>query len=204
MLTQRKEPPPRCVHGLDGGVKVRDLGVCCHLNSPTRTKDARPPASKQPGGRRHGRPWLKLGLGVILLVVAVSRWHADQGGGDEPQLPGWMAAVDSFSPAKATGLAVILAVANPKNLALTLAAGVTIGGAGLTPAENVVATAAFTVIAASTVAGPVLGYRVAKDRMAELLADLKARLIRDNKTIMTVVLVVLSFVLLGKGLAGLL
>ncbi|TDD90639.1 hypothetical protein E1202_08430 [Saccharopolyspora karakumensis] len=68
--------------------------------------------------------WLKLGLGVILLVVAMSRWHADHSGGDEPQLPGWMAAVDAFSPAKATGIAVILAVANPKNFALTLSAGV--------------------------------------------------------------------------------
>lgn len=147
---------------------------------------------------------LKLGLGVILLVFAASQRYADLRQGDDPQLPGWMAAIDSFSPAKAAGLGLILAVANPKNLALTLAAGVTTGDAGLTPAENVVAAAAFTVIAASTVAGPVLGYLVAKDRMAELLADLKTRLIRDNKTIMTVVLVVLSFVLIGKGLGGLL
>lgn len=148
--------------------------------------------------------WLKLALGVMLLVFAAYQRHTELGEGDEPQLPGWMAAIDSFGPAKAVGLGMILAVANPKNLALMLAAGVTTSGAGLLPAENVVAGAVFTVIAASTVAGPVLGYLVVKDRMAELLAKLKARLIRDNKTIMTVVLVVLSFVLIGKGLGGLL
>ncbi|MFC7343854.1 hypothetical protein [Saccharopolyspora griseoalba] len=43
-----------------------------------------------------------------------------------------------------------------------------------------------------------------KDAIADLLAKLKARLIRDSRTTMTVVLVVLSVVLIGKGLGGLL
>ncbi|TDD90620.1 GAP family protein [Saccharopolyspora karakumensis] len=148
--------------------------------------------------------WLTLALGVIMLVFAAHQGHTGLRQGDEPQLPGWMAAIDSIGPVKAAGLGMILAVANPKNLALMLAAGLTTSNAGLQPAGNVVAGAAFTVIAASTVAAPVLGYLVVKDAMAELLAKLKARLIRDNKTIMTVVLVVLSFVLIGKGLGGLL
>ena len=55
----------------------------------------------------------------------------------------------------------------PRNLWLCVSAGVLIGMGGLTAGEEVVALLVFTVIAASSVSIPVLGYAVAGIDCAE-------------------------------------
>jgi hypothetical protein len=62
--------------------------------------------------------WLKLVLGVLLLLVALREWRARPHEGDEPATPKWMAALDGFTPAKADGAGVLLSAVNPKNLLL--------------------------------------------------------------------------------------
>ena len=146
--------------------------------------------------------WVKLVLGVVLVLAAVKQWRARPRPGDEPALPGWMSAIDQLSPVKATGLAAVLAGVNPKNLAMCLAAGSTIGGADLSTGEAVVAVAVFTVLAASTVAVPVIAYAVAADRMRGPLDSLRAWLLRENSVVMGVLLLVIGVVLLGNGISG--
>jgi hypothetical protein len=63
--------------------------------------------------------------------VAVRQWRGRPRGDAEPQLPGWMKTIDTFSPLKAAGLAALLAGPNPKNLLLTIAAGAAIAQAGI-------------------------------------------------------------------------
>ena len=62
---------------------------------------------------------------------------------------------------------------NPKNLTLSLAGGLTIGAADLTTSETVTAIAVFVAIGSSTVAVPVVGYLVARNRMAQPLDALR-------------------------------
>jgi len=64
--------------------------------------------------------WTKVVLGGLLLSVGVRNWR---GRGGVHETPKWMAAIDSFSPAKALGLGFLLAAVNPKNLLLGIAAG---------------------------------------------------------------------------------
>ncbi len=61
----------------------------------------------------------------------------------------------------------------------------------------------FTVIAASTVAVPVIGYLFAADRMRAPLDRLKAWLQDNNAVVMAVLLAVIGVVLIGKGIGGL-
>ena len=75
---------------------------------------------------------------------------------------------------------------NPKNLTLCLAGGVSIGGAGLSTSETVVTLVVFVVIASSTVAVPVLGYLLARDRMAAPLDRLRDWLTANNAAVMSV------------------
>jgi hypothetical protein len=82
-------------------------------------------------------------------------------------------------------------------------AGSTIGAAHLPGGEDVVAVAVFTLIAASTVAAPVIGYLTARSKMAGPLDSLRSWLIHNNSTISAVLLVVIGVVLLGKGISGL-
>ena len=61
----------------------------------------------------------------------------------------------------------------------------------------------FTVIAASTVAVPVVAYLVAEERMRGPLDSLKEWLQENNATVMATLILVIGAVLLGKGVSGL-
>ena len=146
--------------------------------------------------------WVKLVLGLLLVAMAVGQFRKRPRAGEEPVLPGWMAAIDKVTPVRAVGLGAALSGINPKNLGLCLAAGSTIGGAGLGTGATVVAVTVFTVLAAATVALPVLAYAVASDRMRAPLDALHGWLVQENAVIMGTLQAVLGPVLLGHGIAG--
>lgn len=141
-------------------------------------------------------------LGAALLVLALRRWRSRPKPGDEPALPKWMSAIDTMSAGKAIGLGFLLAAVNPKNLLLGAGAGVAIGGAGLSAGSTAVVIGVFTVIAAASVAIPVIAYLVAAKRMAGPLESLRGWLVDNNATVMAVLLLVIGFVLIGKGIAS--
>jgi threonine/homoserine/homoserine lactone efflux protein len=146
--------------------------------------------------------WIKIGLGVLLLVLAVHQWRGRPRPGQAAELPKWMAAIESFTFVKAAGLGFLLSAVNPKNLLMCVGAGAAIGGAAISTANQVVAVAVFTVIGASTVAVPVVGYLVAKERMREPLDELRGWLQDHNAAVMSVLLLVIGVALIGKGLGG--
>ena len=145
---------------------------------------------------------LKLVLGAGLILLAVRQWQGRPKEGETAAMPKWMGAIESFSFGRALLLGVGLSAVNPKNLLLCLAAGTTIGAAHLPTGQVVVATVVFTLLAASTVLVPVLGYLAARDRMAAPLDRLRAWLTQNTAAVMAVLLVVIGTVLLGKGIAG--
>lgn len=162
----------------------------------------------QAGNTSTGKPStvssvLKLVFGLLLLVMAVREWRQRPEPGATAAMPKWMNAIESFNFGKALGLGFALSAVNPKNLLMCLGAGTTIGAAHLSGGGDVVAVAVFTVIAASTVAVPVLGYLTARSRMAGPLDSLRGWLAQNNATVMAVVLLVIGVVLLGKGISGL-
>lgn len=144
--------------------------------------------------------WTRMVLGVLLLVLGVLRWRNRRA---QQEIPAWMQSIDSISPAKALRLGVLLSAANPKVLLLAGAAGLAIGSAQLNTAGIVLATTAFTVVASSTVALPVLLYAVVGDRILVPLAGLRTWLQENNAAVMSVVITVIGAVLLVKGIGGL-
>jgi threonine/homoserine/homoserine lactone efflux protein len=100
------------------------------------------------------------------LLMAGKQWTKRPRSGEEPKTPGWMATIDSATTARAALLGAALSGANPKNLALTLAAAATIAEAGLDSTDTAIAVAVFTIIGSATVAGSVLLYLVDRDRAA--------------------------------------
>lgn len=147
--------------------------------------------------------WLKIVLGALCLLLAAGQWRKRPRTGAEPALPKWMSAIDTFTFGKSAGLGFLLSALNPKNLIMCVGAGLTIGAATLSTGGDVGSVAIFTVIAASTVAIPVIVYLAAKDRMAKPLGALREILVRDNAVIMAVLLGVIGATLIGKGIGGL-
>ena len=142
-------------------------------------------------------------LGVGVLVLAVRQWRGRPKPGEHGKLPAWMGAIDKVTPVKAVGLGFLLSAVNPKNLMMAAAAGAVIAGGNLTVGQDVVAIAIFTVIAASTVLVPVVVYLSAKERMAPVLTRLREWLEQNNATVMSLLLLVIGVVLIGKGIGAL-
>lgn len=145
---------------------------------------------------------VKLVLGALLILLAVKQWRDRPQADEVPELPGWMKAIDSMTPIKATGLGFLLSALNPKNLIMGAGAGVTIGGAGLTTGDIVVAIAMFTIIAAASVAVPVIAYLAAANKIAGPLDALRQWLTKENNVVMATLLLVIGVVMIGKGIGS--
>jgi threonine/homoserine/homoserine lactone efflux protein len=158
--------------------------------------------AEDPDGSQPIKGGIQLLLGVLLLLLAARQWRGRPRGGAEPAMPKWMQAIDSITFPKALGLGLLLSAVNPKNLLLAASAGVTIGASGLEAGASVVAIAIFTLIAASTVLVPVVGYLVAAERLRGPLDALRGWLAKENAVIMAVLLLVIGVVLIGKGIGS--
>lgn len=145
---------------------------------------------------------IQLVLGALLLLLAVSQWRKRPKKGEDPVLPKWMQAIDQVKFPMAFGLGFLLSALNPKNLIMAVGAGTAIGAAGLSGGENAIVIAIFTVIAASTVAVPVIGYLFAADKLRDPLNALREWLGKENAVIMAVLLLVIGVSLIGKGIAA--
>ena len=148
------------------------------------------------------RGTIQLLLGALLLVLAARNWRARPRPGQEPAMPKWMHAIDTISFFGALGLGLLLSAVNPKNLMMGAAAGTDIGSADLSASDTVLVITVFTLIAASTVAIPVLGYLIAAKRLREPLDALRGWLAHENAVIMAVLLLVIGVVLIGKGIGS--
>lgn len=144
--------------------------------------------------------WTRLVLGAVLVVLGIRQWLARK----KPKpTPAWMQRIETATPRKAVRLAFLLAYANPKVLLLTLAAGLSIGAAELSSAGMAVAIGAFTIVAALSVAVPVLLYAVLGERMLDPLTRMRDWLERNNALVMSIVITVIGVMVLTEGIAGL-
>ena len=156
----------------------------------------------------HGEPatWvsvLKLVLGAVLALAGVKQWRTRPRAQEGAELPKWMETVDTFGPGKAAGAAVLLSAVNPKNLILTVAAGVAIAQAGIDAGEQAIALAVFVVIATFGAAAPVAIYFALGERGKRLLDAIKGWMSAHNAAIMSVLCLVIGVKLIGDGIAGL-
>jgi hypothetical protein len=153
------------------------------------------------GRESDGSGILKIVIGVLFLSLAERQWSRRPRDGEEAAMPGWMGAVDHITAPRALGLGLLLTVANPKNLGLTVAAAASISGAGLGFGEEVGVLAVFVAIASLTIIVPVAAYLAVPDRAGPELTSLKGWLTRNNAAVMTVLFLVLGAKLLGDGIA---
>lgn len=155
------------------------------------------------GGSSVAGAIVQLLLGAGLLLLGAGQWRSRPRTGEPAELPGWLKATDQVTPRVALGLGFLLSAINPKNLVLLVGAGVDLGGSSASGSVVVVAGVVFVLLAASTVLVPVAAYAVARARVRAWLDSLREWLTENNAVVMTVLLVVMGAVLLGKGIGGL-
>jgi threonine/homoserine/homoserine lactone efflux protein len=147
--------------------------------------------------------WLRVVLGVILLLLAGRTWRKRPPAGDVPELPKWMAGVDYLQPLKALGLGLALSALNPKNLVLVVGAAAGIAALGASGGDAVVALVVFVVVGSLTIGTPLVYYFAGGARATSNLEELKAWLGTHNDAIMAVLFLVFGAVLVANGLAPL-
>jgi threonine/homoserine/homoserine lactone efflux protein len=147
--------------------------------------------------------WLKLGLGVLLLLLAAKQWRGRPRPGEQPPPAKWMAALDTFSPVKSLGVGALLSGANPKNLLLAVGGAAAIAQTGISAGEQTVAWIIFIVLASLGVGTPVVLFFALGERSKSMLDELKTWMSTHNAAIMAVLLLVLGVKLLGDGISGL-
>ena len=144
----------------------------------------------------------KIAIGLLLISLGVRDFRKRPRSGEEPSLPGWMRTIDTFTPLKALGIAVLLSGINPKNLSLTVAAAVTIAQVGLARAGTAIVLVIIVLLGSLSIAVPVALYFLGGASASRALDSLRTWLNANNATVMAVLLVVIGVVLFGKGLGG--
>ena len=117
-----------------------------------------------------------------------------------PTLPKWMATVESITPVRAFGLAVLLSVVNPKNLVLALGAAAGFGQLGLDTEDAVVALAVFVAVASLSILFAVVYEFAGGERARKTLDEMKGWLTEHNAAVMAVLFLVFGVVLIAKGI----
>jgi threonine/homoserine/homoserine lactone efflux protein len=153
------------------------------------------------GGKPPGwASWLRIVVGVALIAFGLFRWLTRN---SKPhQMPGTRHITEA-GPGKALVVGALLTVVNPKVLFICAAAGLAIGTAGLDGRGTWVAAIFYVVIAASTVAFPILAYAVSGDRLDATLVKVKAWMEAHNAALVAAILIVIGLLVLYKGIHGL-
>jgi hypothetical protein len=95
-----------------------------------------------------------------------------------------------------------IGAANPKNLAVGVAAAAAITSAGLSTGATLITIAIYVVIAGSGVAAPFVVTVIYREKSHDILDGWKTWLSQNNAAVMTVLFLVFSVVLIGRGVAG--
>jgi len=160
------------------------------------------------GASKSGSPatwvsWVKIALGLLLLLVALRQFRGRPHGDEQPQMPKWMATIDKTTPVAALGLAAALSDANPKNLLLAVSGGAAIAQTGISSGQQAIAYLVFAVIGTLGVGAPVVLYFAMGKRSERLLGELKDWMSRNNAVIMAVLCLVIAAKLIGDAISSL-
>ena len=140
-------------------------------------------------------------LGLLLVGLAVRTWRARPRAGEKPPVPRWINAIDSLTLWRGLAVGFVYSAFRPKNLLISLAAGVVIGSAGLRLAPSAIVLVIFIVFAASTIAAPVVAYFSGAPRVTTGLEGLREWLLRNVATVTSTALLFLGVVIVGMGIS---
>jgi len=148
-------------------------------------------------------PVILIALGIVAIVLAVRQWRTRPQPGDELELPGWIAKVESITTPSAFVLGAFFGGLKPKNLLLSIGLGVSLEATGASGGQAAVVLAVSVLIAASPLLVPVVISLVALERISAGLDRLRDWMVRNNSALVGAILLLVGVLLIGKALSGL-
>ncbi|MGZ4527048.1 MAG: GAP family protein [Mycobacterium sp.] len=144
--------------------------------------------------------WLRVVLGSALIALGGYQWLTRHRHGSMPR---WMRSFSTLTPVRAGVTGAVLVVLRPEVLILCAAAGLAVGSSSLSAAGQLLAATLFLVIAASTVAIPILAYVAAGDRLDDALERLKVWMEENHAALLAIILVLIGLMVLYNGIHAL-
>ncbi|MFD0884739.1 GAP family protein [Streptosporangium algeriense] len=155
----------------------------------------------------HAKPtwlgWLALIIGVLLLltVFAGIRRATRRRRSEEPRVPRWIAAMDTMTKPRIIGVAAMLIVANPVNLASLAGGAISAGRHPLPLGQRLVLAAVFVVIGSLGVLAPYVTALAGDGE--QRLQRMRGWLIRHNGALTLLLILVFALLFIARGLRGL-
>jgi threonine/homoserine/homoserine lactone efflux protein len=147
--------------------------------------------------------WALLALGAVMIGLAIKQLKLRPKKGEAAELPSWLAKVDSLNAIHAAGLAVALAVANPKNLILLAGAAAAAAETGASSQARLEAMLVFALVALIGPAVPVSARLFAGKHAEPMLEHMRSWLARNNALIVAIICLVIAAKLIADGISAL-
>ena len=144
--------------------------------------------------------WLRILLGLTLLVLAWRKWQDRAAPGDAEDVPGWMKSIDTIDTGRAALLGFALVALNPKNVVLVASGGLAIAQATPAPLAQAGALLVFAAVSGIGIAMPYLMWITMGEAAIAPLDRLKAAMARNNRLIVTAILALLGLVVIVSAL----
>jgi Sap, sulfolipid-1-addressing protein len=146
-----------------------------------------------------GVSWFKLILGVALVILALFKYRSRPAKGHAAALPGWMSGITEFTPARALRTGAVVGALNPKNIAIAIAAALTVSAANLSVGGEVASVTIYVLVAILGVVAPIILTMILGDRASGILQGMRAWLERNNAAVMIVMYLAFGVILLVQG-----
>jgi threonine/homoserine/homoserine lactone efflux protein len=146
--------------------------------------------------------FVKLVLGIVLVLSGLRRWRRHRNEGGEPSLPGWMQRFDEATPALSVSAGFLISVVEPLTLAFAVDAGLSIAQADVSFVSSLVVLAVFVVVATVTNTALLLIYLASATRAQRKLTSVRGWIHANHERLTVALLFVLGAILIGRGVAG--
>lgn len=142
---------------------------------------------------------LEVLVGLVLLLLAARQWSRRPRGGAEAIVPRWLIVADQSTPLRAFAMGAVLVMANPKNLALAVAAAGAVAGASTESGTRAWALVLFAALGTAGLAVP-LGLRMSLGTRADgLLSRWRRWLVVHGTPVASGLLAAIGCLLLLRG-----
>ncbi|MBP7405537.1 MAG: GAP family protein [Candidatus Microthrix sp.] len=143
--------------------------------------------------------WLRIVLGLILIVIALRMWL----GRAEKSTPAWLSTLMEAGPREAVRYGILMSAANPKELLMAVAVGLAIGSSDAGTGGAAVAIAVFVIVGAASVAAPLVVFLVGGQRTLKSLDATREWLQHNSVAVASAVLTAIGVLLLVGGVTKL-
>ncbi|MBC1482782.1 GAP family protein [Listeria sp. FSL L7-1485] len=139
-------------------------------------------------------------LGVLLILLGAHDFTKRPKKGEKADTPKWFAKMNNIKPGGAMIFAFLLSAVNPKNMLLSLTAGVSVGALNLIGGQETMAIILFGIIACCSIYIPTIAFLIAGDRLNNVLDSTRKWLIQNNSLIMALLFLFIGLSVISKAL----